>query len=560
MMYITAEEQYLNIMKNILETGVAKEDRTGTGTLSTFGQSIRVNLNEEFPLLTTKFVSLKSIIHELLWFLKGDTNVKYLNDNGVKIWNEWRKLYKGFNKEKIFKLPRPPKEFFITLPTMEEILDKNKNVKFSNENDKKLQATWKRMIDRCYNSAAHNYRSYGAKGIYVDSKWHDVKIFVDDVKKLINYVYKAQNWNEFELDKDYFGGYKYSLDTCIWLHRNDNVHSAWLKVTNKKGEVKICRTYKEASLLTSISKTSISRFVLQGLSKTLKGNNKVNAKNWVIEKAETAEYVYRYELDSDLDLGPVYGKQWTDWVDTKIIPNYNNDTNKLIEKGYKLIGSFLNAITGTNMAILQRSTNQIQKVIDLLTKDPDSRRIYVTAMNVGELDQMALEPCHNYFQFTTRKLSLVERFQLYRQKHHKFGVDFFLRLDAETGEIFEPEKLTQVLDEDNIPQRMLNCFFLMRSSDFFIGTPYNLASYALLARMIAHQLNMQPGELLYQGVDVHLYTNHLEQAKEQLTREPYKAPWLRFKNKPTSIFDYKEEDFELGNYPHHPPIKAPIAI
>lgn len=263
-------EQYLRLMQDILEHGTPKEDRTGTGTLSVFGRQMRFDLTQGFPLVTTKKVHLRSIIHELLWFLNGDTNIAYLNQNGVTIWDEW--------------------------------------------------------------------------------------------------------------------------------------------------------------------------------------------------------------ADENGNLGPVYGAQWRSWP----------------------------AADG-------RHIDQISQVLEQIKSNPDSRRLIVSAWNVGELDKMALAPCHAFFQFY-------------------------------------------------VAGGKLSCQLYQRSCDVFLGLPFNIASYALLTHMFAQQANLAVGEFVWTGGDVHLYSNHLEQAKLQLSRKPYPLPSLNIKRKPESIFDYKFEDFEILNYECHPGIKAPIAV
>jgi thymidylate synthase len=262
--------QYLDLLRAIKERGVRKSDRTGTGTLSLFGYQMRFDLEAGFPVLTTKKLHLRSIIHELLWFLKGDTNVQYLRDNQVTIWDEW---------------------------------------------------------------------------------------------------------------------------------------------ADEKG-----------------------------------------------------------------DLGPVYGAQWRTW----------------------------RAADG-------REIDQIQKALDMIRNDPNSRRIIVSAWNVGELEAMALAPCHALFQF-------------------------------------------------HVAQGRLSCQLYQRSADVFLGVPFNIASYALLIHMMAQQTDLKPGELVWTGGDCHLYTNHLVQAELQLTREPLPLPRLVIKRKPESLFDYRFEDFELLDYYAHGSIKAPIAV
>ncbi|MDP4360070.1 thymidylate synthase [Escherichia coli] len=343
-------KQYLALMQDILDNGVVKKDRTGVGTLSVFGRQVRFDLKEGFPLVTTKKVHLKSIIHELLWFLNGDTNVKYLQENGVRIWNEW---------------------------------------------------------------------------------------------------------------------------------------------ANEEG-----------------------------------------------------------------DLGPVYGHQWREWRDCKVVECHDvRRTQQLMHRGYKYIGNMKE--DGTTYLVYEKAHDQISKVIQQLREDPDSRRIIVSAWNVGDLDDMALNPCHNYFQFYTTEMTLLERLDWYEvNEPEKFANAPLINHE----DIDSEERLHEILDREGIPRRKLSCFYMMRSNDYLLGAPFNVASYALLTHMIAQQLNMVPDELVYSGVDVHLYSNHLEQAKLQLTREPYPLPKLVIKRKPDSIFDYKYEDFELVNYQAHPHIAAPVAV
>lgn len=261
---------YLDFLEYILHNGVKKTDRTGTGTLSVFGYQMRFDLRQGFPLVTTKKLHTRSIIHELLWFLKGDTNIAYLNENRVTIWDEWADI---------------------------------------------------------------------------------------------------------------------------------------------KG-----------------------------------------------------------------DLGPVYGKQWRNW------PTADG-----------------------------RTMDQLSDVLTQIKFNPDSRRILVSAWNVGELDQMALMPCHVLFQFY-------------------------------------------------VANNTLSCQLYQRSADAFLGVPFNIASYSLLTHMVAQQCNLGVGDFIWTGGDCHLYQNHLEQARTQIAREPFPLPTLNIKRKPESLFEYVYDDFGFANYQHHPSIKAPIAV
>lgn len=261
---------YEDLLRDVLTNGTHKSDRTGTGTRSVFGRQLRFDLADGFPLITTKRVHFKSIAYELLWFLRGESNVAWLRENGVTIWDEW--------------------------------------------------------------------------------------------------------------------------------------------------------------------------------------------------------------ADADGELGPVYGVQWRSWP----------------------------APDG-------RHIDQIQQVIDTLRSDPDSRRIIVSAWNVADIPNMALAPCHAFFQFY-------------------------------------------------VADGKLSCQLYQRSADMFLGVPFNIASYALLTLMVAQQVGLEPGEFVWTGGDVHIYDNHIEQVTEQLTRDPYPAPTLRFARKPDSIFDYRFEDFVVENYQHHPAIRAAVAV
>ena len=278
-------KQYLDILNRILTEGTQKGDRTGTGTISIFGTQSRYNLADGFPLLTTKKLHLKSIIYELLWFLQGDTNVKYLQEHGVRIWNEW--------------------------------------------------------------------------------------------------------------------------------------------------------------------------------------------------------------ADENGELGPVYGHQWRSW------PDYNGGT-----------------------------IDQIQYVIDQLKNNPDSRRMIVSAWNVAEVNEMALPPCHTIFQFYTAPIADSQELTANGQK----------------------------------AKRRLSLQLYQRSADTFLGVPFNIASYALLLQMMAQVCDMVPGDFIHTTGDTHLYLNHLEQARLQLTREPRPLPTMKINPDVKNIFDFHYEDFELEGYDPHPHIKAEVSV
>lgn len=463
-------QQYLDLLSHVSEHGTQKSDRTGTGTKSVFGYQMRFNLQDGFPLVTTKKCHIRSIVHELLWFLQGDTNVKYLQDNKVRIWDEWRQPWTS--DREIVEVNRIRKEYqqYLGDFSTSGICLPAQSI------EQKLADSWKKMMKRCYDKESHNYRHYGQKGVSVCQRWHDPKNFISDVKDLAHWRYKLKDWNSFELDKDYYGANQYGPDTCIWLHKKENVPYDWIKITKPNGETLIIDGYTNASKAILCSRTSIHRFVNNGVSDNLKANNK-NYKDWKFEKINNeSDILYRRQLIDADELGPVYGAQWRSWP------------------------------TADGQHI-----DQISKVIEQLKSDPDSRRIIVSSWNVGELDKMALAPCHAFFQFY-------------------------------------------------VADGKLSCQLYQRSADIFLGVPFNIASYAMLVHMVAQQCDLEVGDFIWTGGDCHIYNNHTEQVQLQLTREPRPLPKLVIKRKPASIFDYQFEDFEIEGYDPHPAIKAPVAV
>lgn len=306
-----AEYQYLDLLRHILESGTEKSDRTGTGTRSIFGAQMRWDLSQSFPLLTTKKVFLRSIIHELLWFVAGDTNLRYLAQNDVHIWDEWP--FKAFLQRTGQAVPAP------------------------------------------------------------------------------------------------------------------------------------------------------------------------NSPEW---KAQLAEFVERIKNDESFaadygNLGPIYGYQWRHW----------------------------RAPDG-------REIDQLAQLVEDLKKNPDSRRHIISAWNVADIAEMAkagLPPCHSLFQ-------------LY------------------------------------VADGRLSCQLYQRSADMFLGVPFNIASYALLTLMLAQVTGLQPGEFVHTLGDAHIYSNHFEQVREQLSREPLPFPSMRLNPEVTDLFAFQFDDFQLQNYQSHPAIRAPIAV
>ena len=360
------DAQYQHLLEDILDNGVVKKDRTGTGTISVFGRQIRHKMSEGFPLLTTKKMAWKSIVTELLWFLRGDTNIKFLLDYDCHIWDgDAYKNYFNKNKADIFHPILPQDAFINAIKTNDEFA-----------------------------------KEYG-------------------------------------------------------------------------------------------------------------------------------------------DLGPIYGKQWRRWTQYEIdMPGFDAHFN-------------------------ETQTDQIQNLINELKTNPDSRRLMVSAWNVGELDQMVLPPCHYGFQVYTRELDETERVILMDKK---LGIT---------------ENLPQYYTEDemvkhNIPKRAISLMWNQRSVDTFLGLPFNIASYGLLLEIIAREINFLPEELVGNLGDTHLYLNHVDQAKEQIIREPFQLPKIQIternwymheqvkqhlgeKTFEQKILSYRPDCFDLINYVAHPKIKAPLS-
>ena len=389
------DKQYQDLLQSILDYGVEKKDRTGTGTKSIFGYTIRHKMSDGFPLLTTKKMAWKTMVTELLWFLRGDTNIKYLVDNNCHIWDG--DCHKNYINKLIF-----------------------------NEKD-------------CH---------------------------VDDLINQPNKTFVPYSQEEF-INK---------------IKTDDEFAKKW-------GE-----------------------------------------------------------------LGPIYGKQWRGWTKKKMWLSTD--------------GSYENIYDEADQTVI----DQIAGLINDLKTNPDSRRLMVNAWNVGELDQMVLPPCHYGFQVYTRELSNKERIILMNKK---LGVTDTLPQYYNTdGE----------MDKNNIPTRAISLMWNQRSVDTFLGLPFNIASYGLLLEIIAKIVNMVPDELIGNLGDTHLYLNHIEQAKEQIKREPFELPKLNIN---TEFWPYEsgecgvgpidttavlnsfqnnnfcksllEDDIQLSNYQSHPSIKAPLS-
>lgn len=462
-------QNYQSFLQHILDNGTEKSDRTGTGTKSVFGYQMRYDLSKVFPLVTTKKVHLKSIIYELLWFLKGDTNTKYLNDNGVSIWDSWKRPW-THDRGLVFVQKRLKEYDSYSGDYSVRGLNSTKD-----SVERKLSHSWVKMMKRCYCQNSHNYKYYGGRGISVSKEWHNVKQFISDVKHLPHWEYKLEFWNDFELDKDYWGSNQYSKDTCIWQHKKENVFTHAILAEHEDGTEEWFMGYTDLSVKLNLSRSSVHRIVHNGNPISYKQGNK-KAKGIRFTAYPDGDNLLRRELITKGDLGNIYGKQWVSWK------GLNNNVH-----------------------------NQISDIIHSLKHNPHSRRMIVSAWNVGEIHKMALPPCHLLFQFY-------------------------------------------------VADGKLSCQLYQRSADAFLGVPFNIASYALLTMMIAQVTNLELGEFVHTFGDAHIYNNHIEQVRLQLTREPLTLPTMKLNPEVKNILDFKYEDFTLENYLSHPSIKAPVAI
>lgn len=529
-------KQYLDLLKLVLDEGTFKEDRTGTGTKSIFGYQMRFDLSKGFPLVTTKKVHLKSIIYELLWFLKGDTNIRFLKENGVSIWDEWadedgnlgpvygkqwiswesisvnepivvdkdtqsQKIKTSFSKKvelnldsnkfdlvgktfssktgefiviKEYEVKRKdyPKlnhirfeiQFLETgykkrnctkktilegtirdryFPSVEGIGCLGENV--SDLDRKLLYQTWTGILKRCYNTNHLAYSNYGGKGVFVTDRWLIFSNFVEDVKKLENWILKLEFPEEYSLDKDFYISNCYSPETCIWLSKVE-------QNLNQKNIPLIKVIFPDGNFVFRVGIGNVCRefgFTKIGVSNCLKGKQKKHHK-------------YSFELVKD-----------------------------------------------SNIRV--RQYNQIAKIVAILKHNPTSRRIILNSWNVGELDAMNLTPCHTMAQFY-------------------------------------------------VANGKLSCQLYQRSADIFLGVPFNIASYALLTMMLAQVCGLETGDFVHTFGDAHIYSNHFEQAELQLSRKPFPLPKMKINPNVNSIFDFTYEDFKLENYQSHSRIKAEVAV
>lgn len=493
--------QYHQLLNDILRDGVTKAPaRSGMpATKALFGYQMRFDLQEGFPLMTTKKMHLKSVIHELLFFLKGDTNIRYLNDNGVRIWNEWAD--ENGNLGPIYShqwtkwgashanRPQPkPALHKDYSPTVFGVGSAGSYTKGASDIEDNIFIIWKGMLARCYNPKKDTYaKYYGGKGVHVSNDWLLFDNFSRDVKLLEGWTKKLNDWDNIHLDKDTVGnGFRYAMDTCIWLSRLDNMKAKYTtRYTVKHDDGRTAVFYCAADFIRDNK-------VAQGNFNAMLRGDRPKAGGW----------------------------------------------------------SLLSAVNTTE------GINQIKNVVERLKTNPECRRLIVSAWNVDDLQHMALAPCHALFQFNCREINITERMSIWESKHKLDFINFHFPSDEGATRV----NIMRTLDDLEIPKYKLDCQLYQRSADTLLGVPFNIASYSLLTMMIAQCVNMIPGDFIHSFGDVHIYEDHMEQVKTQLERTPMKLPIMKINPNIKDIFDFSYDDFEIIDYNPYPAIKAPVAV
>ncbi len=464
-------KQYLDMMRHVRENGVYKEDRTGTGTYSVFAYQMRFDLSDGFPLVTTKLCHLKSIIHELLWFLNGDTNIRYLKANGVSIWDDW--AIKGTEE-------------------------------YVNKTDLEIRDAL---------LARFSVKKIGGIGV----KNQPVRFDFSVEEETVYFNVTQEVWDE----------------TLAAVKGSENI------VNDSLG---YCYT-----LIAEFYGIETKRLVAGELGPVYGSQ----WRNWPVAQQSTVDALI--EL-SCLGNGSFWGNSDGNVIAQRAlleIPGIRHNKRAFMSSG-KTYGDWL-AITkdDKNHYGFNGGIDQIKNMVEMIKNNPNSRRLLVSAWNPLEIEQMALPPCHCLFQFYTTPISGMSRWT-YGLRNNYFTEN--------QGRGYTGEKLEEFLDEKGVPDALLSCQLYQRSCDVFLGVPFNIASYALLTMMVAQVTGLGVGEFVWTGGDVHLYSNHLEQADLQLTRTPHKLPTMNIKNRGQAIDAFAFEDFELRDYVHDAAIKAPIAV
>lgn len=590
------DREYLRLAGYVLEKGVQKGDRTGTGTISTFAQQMRFDLSGgSIPLLTTKKMHTKSIIHELLWFLAGDTNIKYLNDNGVRIWNEWADengelgpMYGGMWRS------FPPPNYY--MPVKRRSVSDDTKIKTWNSS-----ATPSNNYTNGKFNGNHftNHQGLDYVVLGVDGKISNGK----DINKQVNtYAVKftKTNWVKHkvstrQVSKGNFsdqslpslygvgilGDYQKKKESTL----NKQLRRTWENMISRcynsndvayhnyggRGVI-VCERWKVLSdFLTDIAtlpnwlvRKKDSSYVLD---KDYYGDNRIyhpEACVW-ITKIHNNQYQRRsipiilsnkgnmLYFPSAKSAGRYVGRS-----ETSILRRLRNQLNTPIN------GYVVSKFTNPNYIIrFPTNVDQICTVIDQLRHNPDDRRIVVSAWHPAlvpisnttpnenvSLGYQCLPPCHAFFQFWSHELSLEARTSWFSDNVH--GTT---REDTESD-----EEIHAYYDKYNVPRRALSCHLYQRSCDVGLGVPFNVAQYSILTHMIAQVTNHVAAEFVWTGGDAHIYNNHVDHLDGQLQLTPFASPTLLLNSEVKEIEDFTFDDFKVIDYVSHPTIKMSVSV
>lgn len=390
---------YLDLLRTVLTEGRHRGDRTGTGTTSIFDYKFVHDMRTGYPLVTTKKVFARGMFKELRAILRGELHLESLIDEGVKIWCPWRITA----EQAVFRYGDPGRKLVSVTPVIKENTGYYNPVSdlrgASNGSvDDLLRKTWSSMMSRCYDQKHKNFAYYGARGVFVDPRWHVLSQFIEDVKKLPNWHNKLHDWNNFDLDKDYYSSNCYSPETCLWLESIENSMyscSSTIIAITPTGDASIHVSLAECAKAIGMSKSSLHRTV-NGVSGKPKGNNK----QFIGWKFIAIDVPFRYSILKEGDLNAPYGSGWRNWVSPT---NYN--VSDLSESDPEYLTKLIERFTKP------KTIDQFAYAMDLLRNNPESRRILVSAWNPGWMPEETRQV----------ELSFTERYALfekmYSEKH-----------------------------------------------------------------------------------------------------------------------------------------------
>jgi len=471
------DSQYIELLQKLLhQPENHRDDRTGTGTISTFSEQITFDVSEHFPLLTSKKVYFKGLAHELLWVISGDTQLKYLNDNDVHIWDEWATPLGQLGPvygEMLRAFPAPSGYTLVDIKKIEDhtiLLENDKSVfgvgtygvydvAVVSDDDIALKNLWLSIMSKCYNQKDLNFSDVGDYGVIMCNRWLDASLFIHDVKKLPQYILYKRDPTLYTLSNYYFNKHNmYHPDTCVWIHQKHNTPTDLLVPIqlHNKGYIHYFNTIKSCSEFLDTNVITVEHHLNTG--EELRGYN---------------------------------------------ISHFQSDT--------KLIRPFL-------------ATDQLQRTVDLINTTTQSRRILTSYWHPSLAPPELTDPTHN----------AISNLQALPPCH--YSTQFYV-------------------DGDDLSLK-----FIMRSTDVFLGLPFNIAQYALMLYMMAQVTNKKPKNVIWSGGDVHLYINHIKQATIQANRPLLESPTLQLNPVVKHMEDFTYSDFKIQNYNPHAGIKAPIAI